>query len=119
MLNPTEDHEQEVVAQYLDLLKVLWCHVPNGGMRNQIVAVKLKRQGTKRGVPDILIFDPPPCGGYVGCAIELKRKKGGTLSEEQKDWRDDLRMCGWFTAVCKGADEAIFLIQKMGYGIRK
>lgn len=111
---PTEDQEQIALAQYLDARKLAWCHVPNGGSRNVIEATKLKRMGTRRGIPDVLIFDP--ClwceSHYVGIAIELKRVKGGRVTPEQDAWHHALEERGWLVRVCKGAGEAIDFIQQ-------
>jgi hypothetical protein len=38
--------------------------------------------------------------------IELKRTKGGALSESQKDMIRELRAEGYYVAVCRGFDEA-------------
>lgn len=103
------------MAQYLDLLHVLWTHPPNGGARHRAEGGKLKAQGAKKGVPDVLIFTPPPLGNYVGAAIELKRTKGGKVSEEQRKWLEGLAECGWFTAVAKGFDEAKRTLDSLGY----
>src|SRR5690554_7178377 len=46
-------------------------HTPNGGHRNVVVASKLKAQGVKRGVPDIVIVDRPPlCPDNIGTGSE-------------------------------------------------
>lgn len=121
---PTEEQEQRKLAQWLDLHKVLWAHVPNGGHRNKIVAAKLKGQGTKRGVPDVLIFDTPPkleargVNVFPGVAIELKKEKGGTVSPEQKQWLEALQNRGWMVHVARGADDAIRYLEELGFGTR-
>jgi len=72
--------------------------------------------GVKAGVPDIIIIDPPPAfRDCVGTVIELKRGKGGKLSEEQAAWL--LKFAGrhWLTAVCFGVDQAIEKLEKAGY----
>jgi len=74
--------------------------VPNGGQRNKVVAMKLKQEGVSKGVPDLFI---PEWRLWV----EMKRQKGGTLSPEQKDWRDYLIGCGYRWILAKGADDAI------------
>lgn len=110
---PTEEQEQIKLAEYLDRHNYTWCHVPNGGFRNVVTGKRLKAQGVKPGVPDVLIFDPVKHvegKSYVGIAIELKRQKGGQLSMHQKNWLNYLRQCGWYTVVCKGADQAIDLL---------
>ncbi|WP_299077650.1 VRR-NUC domain-containing protein [uncultured Paraglaciecola sp.] len=110
----TEAQEQKAVAQYLDYTGLLWCHVPNGGKRNKIIAANLKREGAKAGVPDILIFEP--VHKFVGTAIELKIQKGGRLSEPQKEWLQALQDRNWCTRVCNGADYAIQVIKEL-YGV--
>ena len=111
---PTEDEEQKVVVQYLDLLKIDFCAVPNGGHRHKAVAAKLKTTGVKPGVPDLLIFtiprNKPACSGV---AIEMKRRKGGVLRKNQQEWLDKLDGHGWMTFVCKGADDAIEIIDAL------
>lgn len=106
--NPTEYEEQCKLAEYLDMKGYLWCHVPNGGNRNPITGKKLKRQGVKPGVPDVLIFDIPRYN-WNGIAIELKRSNGkpSDLRETQKEWLGELESRDWITRVAFGADDAI------------
>jgi hypothetical protein len=113
---PKEEQEQEALAEWLDYKRILWTHVPNEGRRKPQYNAKLKRLGLKKGVPDILIFDPPRKGeGFVGVAIELKRKKGGRVSPEQEGWLEALKEVGWYATVCNGADEAINILTSLGY----
>ena len=102
---PLEEDEQIKLAEYLDYNNYCWCHVPNGGARHPATGAKMKKQGVKPGVPDVLIFDH--VGICNGVAIELKRQKGGKLRETQVEWLDKLDARGWYTTVCHGADEAI------------
>jgi hypothetical protein len=62
------------------------------------VAAKLKRQGAKAGVPDIMILEPTEYG--FGLAIELKSAKG-RVRKEQTKWLTDLADRGWCTAICR------------------
>jgi hypothetical protein len=140
---PTEEQEQRTLALWLNLHPlIMWCHVPNGGHRDPRVAAKLQGLGVKPGVPDILIFSPPPFwsqGGRRmpacfrgpervdpsltplprGIAIELKRQgaTGSKLSTEQVDWGLGLsRLCGWYWFMASGAGEAIDELERLGYG---
>lgn len=120
-----EESHQIALADYLDRLKVktkrrrlLWCHVPNGGSRNIIEATKLKRMGVKRGVLDVLIFDPPTVLDqknipiYLsGMAIELKHGKNKP-TQYQEMWLTDLIHRDWLTFVSYSIDDSIKLIQK-------
>ena len=113
---PHEDDEQATFVQWcsfqanvykgLDLIYA----IPNGGSRNQLEAVKLKRTGVKAGVPDL--FLPVAKKGKHGLYIEMKRKEGGRLSDYQKQWLARLSEQGYETAVCKGADEAIEVVKQ-------
>ena len=118
--NPPEDAEQQVLAKWLDMHRINWFHPPNGGHRNVIVASKLKAQGVKRGVPDVMIVDPPPAyPDNVGAAVELKRRKDGRVTPEQTHWLAILQERGWAVAVCRGASEAIEFLESLGYGSGK
>lgn len=88
-----------VKYEYLGLM----FHIPNGGKRNITTAVRLKREGVKRGVPDIFI--PVPKGKYFGLFIEMK-SKNGKLTDEQKFWIEMLNELGYKAIVCKGFEEA-------------
>jgi hypothetical protein len=124
---PLEREEQVRLAKYLDGLGLLWCHVPNEGHGGygkgaQIKGAQLRSQGLRKGVPDALVFNKCTITedgetlSYSGCAIELKRQKGGRVSDEQKAWIRDLRAAGWRAEVCHGFEEAKELIERLGYG---
>ena len=127
---PLERDEQVQLAKYLDSLKFLWCHVPNEGhggygKRAQIKGARLRAEGLKAGISDCLVFDhctlttDGEVTRYNGCAIELKRQKGGRVSDEQKYWLEELRGRGWYAAVCNGFLEAKELIERLGYAEKK
>lgn len=78
--------------------------IPNGGKRDIRTAAKLKAEGVKPGVPDI--FLPVAKGGFHGLYIELKRRKGGTLSKAQEAWIRALMAQGYLCAVCHGWEAA-------------
>ena len=106
-MNYPEDHIQIQVARVLDLSGLRWCHVPNEGQRNIVTGARLKKKGLKRGVPDVLIFNPNPHG--VGLAIELKAGKKKP-TPEQSEWIAELYKLGWSTAICNTVDAAIDMI---------
>lgn len=114
---PSEAFEQKALARWLTFRKLLWCHVPNGGPRHIFAARNLQAQGVMPGVPDILIFSPPPASPSLrGVAIELKREgKIGVVSPAQKRWLAALTDAGWATRVARGAAEAIAWLHDLGY----
>jgi len=76
-------------------------------------AVKAKKQGLKKGYPDL--FLPVSRGGYHGLFIELKIKPYRnhkdkmvypTTSDDQKWWIEQLARQGYKALICKGFDSA-------------
>jgi hypothetical protein len=107
---PDESTDQRALFEWANLMgaKVpelrLLVHIPNGGLRNVVVAARLRAEGTRKGFPDMIL--PVARGGYHALAIELKRAKGGKVSPEQREWLDALAAQGWRAVVCRGFDEA-------------
>lgn len=120
---PTEADEQTALFRWARFqsgkypeLKLLY-HIPNGGSRNKIEATHLQAQGVKAGVPDLCL--PVARGKSHGLYIELKRQRGGRISEEQVCWIENLIKQGYSAAICRGWEEAVrtiieYLHQKTG-----
>jgi len=91
--------------------------IPNGGKREKRqdrkgrwfspTAQKLKREGVKRGIPDIFL----PCarGGSHGLFIEMKAPDG-RVSPEQASVHKLLWEEGYAVIVCYSLESAIMLI---------
>lgn len=77
--------------------------IPNGGQRHVLVAMKMKAEGVKSGVPDL--FLPVARGNYHGLFIEMKAGKNKT-SEKQNEWIEKLTKQGYMVEVCYGSEEA-------------
>ena len=97
-----EDRLQIAVARFLDVSLpegAVWFAVPNGGSRNPIEAAKLKRMGTRPGIPDICII-------WRGRSIfiELKTPKGRT-SPAQEAVMSALTMAGAVVNVCRSLED--------------
>lgn len=101
---PLEEDEHLAVAEYLRLKRVFFNHSPNEGKRQVQYVMKLKSMGMKSGFPDFFIYEPR--GQYHGLALELKRVKGGVVSDHQKECLTKLSERGYKAVVCKGFDEA-------------
>lgn len=127
-IGPTEDSEQIAFATWAERVGerrwpelAFWFHPPNGGLRGSKKARGvLKAMGTKRGVPDICL--DVPRGGYHGARVELKVQavkitatngavlrdtKAGSLSKEQRAFREHYRASGYAYHVAFGAQDAI------------
>ena len=105
---------------WLDWNRINWFHCANEGMHKVQYRKKMSRLGVKPGMPDIVIIDPPPnVLAAPGAVIELKRIKGGKVSDGQLAWLSIFKQRGWAWAVCMGADEALGMLEKWGYGKAK
>lgn len=78
--------------------------IPNGGERNVIVAKRMKDEGVRAGVPDLFLAWSDR--KYGGLFIELKKPKGGRVSDAQKLYIELLNESGYKAVVCKGWIEA-------------
>lgn len=81
--------------------------IPNGGRRDLLEAVDLKRQGVKAGVPDIFIAKA--CTGYNGLFIELKTIDS-KLSLKQADIIARLEKEGYYCCVCRTQKEFVDIV---------
>lgn len=108
---PTEHWEQMQLFEWAENFPELamMYAIPNGGHRDIRVAVKLKEEGVKAGVPDICL--PVPRGKMHGLYIELKRRKYGRVSPDQLKWLEALMREGYACAVCCGWEQARDVIE--------
>lgn len=102
-----EHEEQVALIKWFDLQyknKFVLFAIPNGGQRNLLVAKKLKAEGVRAGCPDL--FLACPCRDWNGLFIEMKRIKGGVISQNQKEMMKRLESAGYKCLVCNGFVEA-------------
>ena len=115
---PDEHTEQVAVAAWLDGIagyrwpelaivdgRLPWFAIPNGGLRNKKVARKLKDEGVKPGVPDLMLAVPR--GGYAGMFVEMKKIQDGKVAKDQKKWKKALSAMGYRSVICRGHRAAI------------
>jgi len=98
---PSESEEQIGFLRWFEgqFPAVRIFHIPNGGHRAISVAKKMKEEGVRVGVPDLYV---PAWRLWV----EMKRQKGGRLSDDQRDWISYLEAIGDQVIVGKGATDA-------------
>jgi hypothetical protein len=91
--------------------------IPNAGgftgtfKSNMLRVVAMKREGVKKGVPDIHL--PVARGGYHSLYIELKREYGGKgTTDEQVEWAKKLVRYGNRVVVAHGFEEARAAIEE-------
>ena len=106
-----EGLEQAALIKELELrlpaVAALIYHVPNGGHRHNLVAIKLKGQGVKAGVPDLVL--PMARGGYFGLYLEFKATapNDAAVSASQQAWIRRLNDQGYLAIVCRGHFDAM------------
>lgn len=106
----SEHAEQSAVIDWRDAMVAQWPElkylhaIPNGGKRDVVTAVNMKREGVTRGVPDLSW--PLARHMYHGLYIEMKVHPN-TPSDEQTDFLNWLSSQGYCALVCYSAEEAI------------
>lgn len=103
-----ERSEQVAVVNWARREGLFIYAVPNGGRRNAKEAMGLKREGVLAGIPDLQVVLPD---GRV-LWVEMKKRKGGTVSKVQKDIHTKLEELGHSVCVAKGAKEAVEYIKR-------
>jgi len=116
---PWESIEQADLADALDAhpARLVWAHIPNERSGRRQAGI-LASQGVKSGVPDVIIWSPPSLVvGFVGVAIELKRRGSppSAVQPTQRRWLDDLSRLGWIATPARGAAAAVALVEAL-YG---
>lgn len=103
----SEHTEQCLVIQWFDMQYKQFSGrlfaVPNGARTSIGTACKLKREGLRKGVPDLWL--PVKTARFSGLVIEMKDTKG-KVSDEQKDWLAFLVNQGFKTDVCYSFEDA-------------
>ena len=92
----------ETRAQWPEI--ALMFAIPNGGERNKATAARLKAEGVKPGVSDILL--PVGRGGYFGLFIEMKKPKRGVVSDAQFKFGEAIREQGYDFSICRDWEAA-------------
>lgn len=119
-MNNEEHQEQCTVMKWWSICchrfgideKMLFA-IPNGGKRDAITGKILKAEGVRAGVPDLFLAVPKVNDGIQkhGLFIEMKKVKGGRVSEAQKKMIADLNDEGYVAVVCHGFRQAALAIE--------
>lgn len=111
----SEHDEQCALVEWLELNRYKFTAIPNGGHRSIGQAKKLKAEGVRGGLPDMLVIR----NGRM-LFLEMKReslrpKRGGSggVSADQRGWIDAINRCADACAVvCYSFDEARDSVEK-------
>jgi hypothetical protein len=118
----SESSHQIFIFQVLELnerefpfLKFVYA-VPNGGHRHPATAGRMKAEGVRKGVPDIVL--PVPNTYYHGAYFELKKDAKCRATPEQKEFIEFVKSQGYYADVCYGADDVLDRIEAYCGGIK-
>ncbi len=107
----TEHEEQAALIKWWNLYalarhmpSLLLMAIPNGGRRTTTTGARLHAEGVRAGIPDLFLAIAR--GEWHGLWLEMKRRKGGFLTDQQRTALLALKLEGYSTAVCYGWDEA-------------
>ncbi len=113
----TEHDEQVKVVEWIDAHLnayddlCMFTANPMGGFRSKATAAKLKAEGVRAGVPDMMLLASRRGADgrhWHGLFIELKRAdKSNHATPMQKLWIENLLSRGYMAIVCYGAESAI------------
>ena len=105
---PLEYDECVTLVDYLELRGIKYSHI-NQEMYTTSWKQKNKAKalGVHPGVPDYIMIINDQL-----VFIEMKRQKGGRVSETQKEWIEALRKAGVNVHICYGFDQAKGVIDK-------
>lgn len=78
--------------------------VPNGGRRDKVTGARLKAEGVRPGVADLILLKQRH--GYGALLIEMKTSKG-ILSQIQRIWRNHVSLDGYKYVVCRSLQDFI------------
>lgn len=88
-----------------------WMHaIPNGGKRDAVTASRMKAEGVRVGIPDVML--PVARHGCHGLYIELKTATKGRASKEQSEFGAFALAQGYHWQICNGWREAAALVKK-------
>ena len=97
----SEHQEQCLLIEWMELQhpSVRIFAIPNGSYKGIQARIKAKKEGLRSGVLDLMV----PAWKLF---IEMKKEKGGKLSETQKDWKQYLESVGYSVIVAHGFKDA-------------
>jgi len=109
--------EADIQSEFFDKLKLFFPTIPdklcfscpNGGSRNKMEAVNLKRQGLKSGVSDVILLIPKK--GFASLCMEFKTEKG-KQSTEQVEFQRQAEMCGSKYVIVRSTAKALETVKE-------
>jgi hypothetical protein len=98
----------KVLTSYKDAGLLEFYAVPNGGKRHIGTAVKLKKTGLRKGVPDLVVLFRGGRSAY----IEVKSPKG-RIDPEQRKWAEWLKDAGYYHAYVRSVQDVQSILDEV------
>ena len=112
-----DEHEvQKAICEYLDIRRIRYFAIPNGGKRSKSEAGKFRAEGVKSGVPDLFVlWESQPF------FLEVKRPKNGLVpkgrvTKNQTEMMDKLKENGADCAIVYCVADVIEQFIEWGIG---
>ena len=110
---PLEIDEQATFVEYLKIKRLLFSAITQDTYTTSWSQKRRNKMlGVEKGLPDLIIFIPKK---NILLFIEMKRQNSSPsqTKQSQKDWLEALnQVSGVLAVVCRGAQEAIDLVEK-------
>lgn len=111
-MDTTEDDAENFLVVYCELRRFRHTHFSNETYTTSWKQKrKMKYLGVNSGAPDHLVLVRRTDGSTVPAYIEMKREKGGVISDTQFAWIHDLLAANQFATVCAGGEKAVEYVQ--------
>jgi hypothetical protein len=116
----SEMQEAFYLAAWLDLMNLLFIHVPNEGQRSRLGGYLLRRAGMRPGAADYVIFNTPPKRPDLkGVIVELKKEKSDGPTPDQEQFLLDAAAQGYGAFWIETGEAAVEKLKAdYGYGKR-
>jgi hypothetical protein len=107
--------EHDIQTRAINLIKTLLkpdIHIyaiPNGGYRRPSEAIRLKAEGVKAGIGDLIFLAPNRVVGF----LEMKTKRG-SLTDEQEGFMAICIRHGHLWGMARTVDEAVAVVRSWG-----
>ena len=110
---------QKAICEYLDMRKIFYFAIPNGGKRSMTEAGRFKAEGVKSGIPDLCLLM-----SGIAFFLEVKRPRrdsnpAGRLTENQMIMIEKLEDAGADTAVVYCVADVISILIDWGFNETK
>lgn len=118
--DPREPSEHSLQVKLLDIIEIGKVHpdvtavaIPNAGRRSWKTGKKMKAEGMRKGAPDLAILMPEARVFW----LEMKKRKGGRISDEQLGFGARCKRLGHSYAVANNLADAVTIL--IGWGVLK